>query len=734
MRSRYLASTVVHALGCASVVCVIHTAHGQEAGSGRDRAADTNAAGTIATVLVTAQKREERLQDVPVPVAIINTDALAESNQVLLKDYYTRVPNLSLTPGTQSTQVLAIRGITTGRGNPTVGVTVDDVPYGSSSSLGGGQVVPDIDPGDLERVEVLRGPQGTLYGASSMGGLLKFVTVDPSTREFNGRLQAGVTSMAKSDDMGYSVRGSLNVPLGESVAVRLSGFGRQDPGYIDNAQTGERDVNSADAYGGRVSLLWRLSDETSLKLGALVQKIEGDGSADAHVGLEEFQQRTMIGTGWYDRKVQAYDATFQTRLGIVDVTSVTGYNVNAYADSLDFSFGLGSTILPIFGVSGAPLINDNETKKFTQEIRLSIPITDRLELLAGGYYTDEDSTATQFVFAQNAATGATAGTYLSVDVPTSYSDLAAFADLTFRFTDRFSVQVGGRQSWLRQEFEQTIITATISGVPSVRRDPHTTTEPDVFTYLVTPQFKFTPDVMAYTRFASGYRAGGTNAGVGVPPRYEPDKTKNYELGLKGAFIDGALTLDASVYYIDWVDLQLLVRPQTFSYTTNASRAESKGVELSVASRPLDGLSISASLAWNDAELTEDLPASGSAVAFGQEGDRLPWSSRFSGSLSLQQEFQLSSSLSAFVGATGSYVGDREGVFRPASNPRRELFPSYTKFDATVGLTSGSWTATAFVNNLTDERGVLWGGIGATPPFGYFYIQPRTFGMTLTRQF
>jgi len=140
-------------------------------------------------ILITAQKREERLQDVPIPVSVVSTTALTENNQVKLTDFYAEVPGLSIAPSTMSTQTLSIRGITTGAVGsgppnpaPVVGVTVDDVPFGGSG--GGDQLVPDFDPGDLARIEVLRGPQGTLYGASSLGGLVKFVTVDPSTAEF----------------------------------------------------------------------------------------------------------------------------------------------------------------------------------------------------------------------------------------------------------------------------------------------------------------------------------------------------------------------------------------------------------------------------------------------------------------------------------------------------------------------------------------------------------------------
>src|SRR6202012_4446346 len=177
-------------------------------------------------------------QDVPVPVTAIRADKLISDNQVRLQDYFTSVPGLSYAPNNQN-QYVTIRGITTGGfSNPTVGVVIDDVPFGASNALGGGQVIPDFDPGDLARVEVLRGPQGTLYGASSMGGLLKFVTVDPSTDGVSGRVEAGVSDVSHGAELGYNVRGSINVPLSDTFAMRASAFTREDPGYVDNPVLG----------------------------------------------------------------------------------------------------------------------------------------------------------------------------------------------------------------------------------------------------------------------------------------------------------------------------------------------------------------------------------------------------------------------------------------------------------------------------------------------------------------
>jgi len=712
-----------------------HLAQAESAGPVSPGSSGANEPAKLEEIIVTAQKRAERLQDVPLPVTAVSAETLINTNQLRLQDYYSSIPGLSVTPGIQSTQILAIRGITTGPGNPTVGVTVDDVPYGSSTNLGGGQVVPDIDPGDLARVEVLRGPQGALYGASSMGGLVKFVTADPSMEGLSGRAQVGVDGVYSGDEVGYNFRASVNVPLSDTVAIRASGFTRRDPGYIYNVQTGQGGVNRAKADGGRLSALWRPSDAFSLKLSALVQRISGYGSSDVDVptagypqtsGLGPLQQSYLRGSGGYDRKVQAYSATAIAKFGDTELTAVSGYNVNSYSDSFDASYLLGSLAQSLFQVSGAPLLNDNRTSKFSEEIRLSVPIGERLEWLVGAFYTHEDSQYEQSFVAVDPATAAQVGTISSTSFPTTYQEYAAFTNLTLHITDAFDVQVGGRESENKQTY-----TSSSAGVLVT---PEVQTKANDFTYLVTPEFKLSPDLMVYARLASGYRAGGPNPGANgaVPAKYDPDKTRNYELGFKGSVLDHVLIIDASLYRIDWSDIQLNLFDQkdVLAYIANGSRAKSQGIELSLEARPASGLTIAAWGVWNDAQLVEAFPAA--STVFGTTGDKLPYTSRFSGNISLDQSFPLRNDLSAFVGATLAYVGDREGVF--TGSAQRQDFPSYTRMDLRTGVKYDGWTGSLFVTNVTDQRGVLTGGLGAFPPFGFTYIQPRTVGVNVIRSF
>jgi outer membrane receptor protein involved in Fe transport len=713
----------------------------------RDAAPSSPTEPPLSEIVVTAQKREERLQDVPVPVTAINAEALANRNQLRLQDYYTSVPGLSVTTDDLGAANLTIRGLTTGGyTSPTVGVVVDDVPFGASSGLVTGEEVPDIDPSDLARVEVLRGPQGTLYGASSIGGLLKYVTVDPSTDALSGRVQAGTSSVYNGAGLGYNFRAAVNVPLSDTLAIRASGFTREDPGYIDDPVHHIDGVNEAHAAGGHLSALWRPSDIVSLKLSALYQHSTSGGSNEVLVqpGLGDLQQDNVPGTGGYDRTIQAYSATLTAKLGVVDLTSVTGYSLNRVYDSFDYTSTLCTAYelcQSVYGVSGGPNNGTSDTNKFTQEIRLSGAIGPRMEWLLGGFFNNERTAYTSDYLAANFDTGEIVGDGLAFSGPLTFKEYAVFSDLTFHLTDQFDIQVGGRESENRQTYSELQTGPYVPlfyGVPSPLYNPPIDTKDDSFTYLVTPRYKLSQDLMIYARLASGYRPGGPNiVSVGsVPSSFQPDKTQNYEVGVKGDVLDRFLSIDASIYYIDWKNIQLQLRdPTTGSvYFANGSRAKSQGVELSLESRPLTGLKVAAWVSFDDAVLTENFPPASSAV--GMAGDRLPDSSRFSGNFSLDQDFSLTSDITGFAGASVSYVGSRLGIFNsppPALPPRQYLSP-YAKTDLRAGAKYETWTLNLFVNNLADKRGVLSGGLGTLNPAAFNYIQPRTVGILIAKTF
>lgn len=711
----------------------------QEAGS----SSGTNL--VLEEIIVTAQKREERLQDVPVAVTAVISDSLLEQNQLKAQEFFSSVPSVNLQFQNNRAN-LAIRGITTGpvTGNPVVGYTIDDIPYGSSAGIAGlfGSA-PDLDPSELARIEVLRGPQGTLYGAASIGGLVKYVTVDPSTDRMSGAVAVGThTIRGAGGELGNNVRGAINIPLGETFAVRASAFTREDPGYIDNVLTDEQGVNGVEVSGARLSSLWLPSDTLSVKLSALYQDTEVSGSSniDVRLGSRDLQN-DHFGTGRSDWEHQVYSAIVTAQLGSAELTSLTAYSDNTNYDVVDFTASPLTGALPFFypdaGVDqfGNVLRQDYSSSKFTQEVRLATPIGERLDWLVGAFYTDETNKYVIQSFATDAADGAV------IDLPIlwrdalEFAEYAAFTDLTVRFTDRFDVQVGARFSENRQTLhhrEWTVFGGFLA------RDPKS--KEHAVTYLFTPRFLISPDHMVYARFATGYRPGGPNAvcnDVDIPCKYSPDKTRNYEVGAKGDVLGGALSYDVSVYRIDWKDLQVteIDVSGTFNYNANASRARSQGTELSLQSSPLEGLTLALWGAYTDATLREDFSAL--STAFARAGDRLPYSSRVSGRFSANQEFYLANGMSVRVGGSVTYVGDRVGEFVPSPvlASQRQQYPSYTKIDLHAGIQYQTWKANLFVQNVTDKRGRTGGGFNNQTNYNEYwfnYIQPRTIGLSLEK--
>jgi outer membrane receptor protein involved in Fe transport len=707
--------------------------------------AENSEAFKLEEVVVTAQKRIERLQDVPVPVTALDAETLVNSNQLRLQDYYTRIPGVVfVADGLRSSAGgLTIRGLGSNGGNPTVGIVVDDVSYGSSTVLGGGGGVPDIDPSELARVEVLRGPQGTLYGASSIGGLIKYVTVDPSTDRVSGRVQVGVSGVQNGDEAGYNLRGAVNVPLSDTWAIRASGFTRRDPGYIDVPSHDKKGVNTVDVSGGRLAALWRPSDAFSLRLSALLQDTQRDGVSrvDLEPGLGDLQQRALPQTGHFQMKSDVYSATLNAKLGISELTAISAYNINDYSDVLDLSFlYVPDPSDPNTSPAGKSF-EHNRTQKFSQEVRVSVPVGERVDWLLGAFYMHESSDYTQDLHAVDINSGETLSRAALDVFPTTLSDYALFTNLTLRINDRFDVQIGGRESENRQRYEESV------GGPLVGGDivsPPVKAKENFFTYLLTPRFKISSNLMAYARFASGYRPGGPNslaAIIGIPLFFDSDKTQNYEVGVKGNALDHALSFDASVYYTDWKNFQLnLFDPIFGTYFSNGSRAKSQGVEFSAEARLPMYFTITTAMTWNDAALTENLPNAamlGSSAPFGSSGERMPLSSRFSGNVSLNQDIPFGGDWSGFWGASVSYVGERTDLFSTANDaatgvPRGKL-PSYTQTDAQLGVQYASWTLNAFVNNLTDKRGVI-SPLNIFKPDSVTYIQPRTYGISVAKTF
>lgn len=703
----------------------------------------------LGAIVVTANKRSERLQDVPMAVSALPGYQLERESAVKFSDYATRVPGLNVISGGQGLTQLVLRGITSGatQSNATVGTYIDNAPYGSSTVYSAGSLLtPDIDPADLERIEVLRGPQGTLYGSNTLGGLIKFVTTPPDLTRAYGRLRAGVSSVSGGDN-GNDVHAMFNVPLvADKLGLRINAYHRHDPGYIDNISTGESDVDGADVNGARAQVLWAPTDKVSLRLSALAQNLDSDGIANGGVDVDpatlkpihgDLQHARAPGTGWLKLKYRLYDASLDADFGWATLVSTTSYSTARMNQYSDLTAAYGPVLGPALGIpdAGFAAAQPIALNKFTQELRLQSPEQQTLEWRAGAFYTRERSTNRQLILGFDAATGTPLSLPTLADLhlgPAVFTEWAGYGDVTWHVTPRFSMLVGARYSSDRTSYTQ-VGTGLLTG------DTNFTIRgsDNPVTYLFNPSFKFSDNAMAYLRVASGFRPGGPNVGVppglGAPLTFGPDKLVSYELGLKTTLLGGRMTFDASAFYIDWTQIQLAVATGGFNFLGNGGKAKSQGIEASWQYRPMSGLMLYANATWTDAELTEDTPPG----LYAYKGDRLPYVPKWNASLGIDYDFPLGSGWSGFVGAGYRFIGERESDFSSVPAPRISL-PDYDGIDLRAGANYGNWTIQAYVKNLTDERGIA--SIGpetidpTASPFSASYVAPRTVGVSASVDF
>jgi outer membrane receptor protein involved in Fe transport len=728
---------------------LVRTTPAQDAPHDPETKDDTRQAQDLTAVVVTANKRAEKLQDVPMAVSAVTGEDLKRSGAVSFADYATQVPGLNIISTSQGQTQLVLRGITSGSGqaNAAVSTYINDAPYGSSTVYaGGGLLTPDLDPADLERIEVLRGPQGTLYGANSLGGLVKFVTAKPDASHAFGYVSAGYSSVSGGGS-GFSQRAMVNVPLiANTLALRVNAYSRKDPGYIDNVATGASRVNEDTVRGGRAEVLWTPVDKVSVSLSALAQNLASDGLANTGVDVDPATLRPLYGyqkqsraagTGLFKIRYRLYDATVNADFGWAKLVSSSSYSTQKVNTNQDVTAAYGPLLNPLFGVDngGYAIANPITLGKFTQDLRLQSPEDQTLEWRIGAFYTREHTTNAQRVLGFDAATGAPLDLppLGSIDVgPGIFKEWAAYADVTWHVTSQLSILVGGRYSKDRTTFAQTGSGLLVGDVGFRTRS---TDSPA--TFLFNPSFKFSDDAMAYLRVASGFRPGGANVGVppglGAPVSFGPDKLTSYELGFKATVLDRRMSFDADVFYIDWSHIQLTSTSGGFSFLGNGGKARSQGVEASWKFTPTRGLVVSANASYTDAALTADTPPG----LYGYDGDRLPWVPKWNATVGVDYDFPLGGGWSGTLGGTYNYVGSRRTDFLPVPGPRLTA-PSYHGIDLHAGAYYGDWTLQAYAKNLTNQRGITSLTSETIDPqgspFAASYVPPRTVGVNVIYDF
>ncbi|QNM81903.1 TonB-dependent receptor [Sphingomonas sabuli] len=718
-----------------------------------------------AEIIVTAQKREESILAIPQSVSVVGGDTLERLNASSFQDFAALVPGLSLTETNPGNTRIVLRGVNTGGVSQTVGVYVDETPFGSSSGLVNGAILAgDFDTFDVARLEVLRGPQGTLYGASSLGGVIKYVTNAPQLGQNGGRARVSVESV-KGGELGFNVAGVGNAALGDTAALRVSGFYRKEAGFIDaeagwsnllgSPSIGGDDINDAKVYGGRAQLLFEPTDLFKVRLSAVTQQIHSHASSAIEVDddtldpVDDRYIQTVFIPEFNKTRYTVLNGTAEYDFGFASLLSSTSYARLKQTFLTDLTTTYGFAVSFIFGGLVRPLGAQQDQltgfKKFTQEFRLTSPSDDRFEWLLGAYYTNERGKIVQDINAFDVDTDTLATdipNLANATLPSKYREVAGFANATFHFNETFDLTGGVRLSRNKQEASQVLDGPLVGGLTTF--DDLNSSE-SVFTYALAPRFELSPNTALYARVATGYRPGGPNVlAPGAPPEfatYDADRLTNYEIGLK-TDIGRRLSFDIAGYILKWKDIQLFVVEDGVGFNANGGKATSYGLESTMTYRPFRGLQLLGNVAYVHGELDENAGATG-----GRKGDPLPWVPRLSASLNADYEWPIAVDTRAFVGGGVRYVGKQyanfDADYRTANGRQRPINP-YGVLDLRGGVEFRNFNVEAYIQNLTDSHGLTSADLPTdaflgTPvlPNGAVsaaVIRPRTIGVTLGMEF
>jgi outer membrane receptor protein involved in Fe transport len=692
--------------------------------------ADENKGSEVAEVLVTAQKSTERLQEVPVSVSAVSTEQLTAANATKLLDIANLVPGLSIVSqtGAPGSSTINIRGISTADAAAiTVATIVDDVPVNSSTANAyAGYAGLDILPFNVQGVEILKGPQGTLYGASSLGGIVKYVTPTPSLSEPSLVLGGDVSGVSHGDQVGNGLRIAASAPVVNGVLAVGASFAHVfTPGYIENVATGQSNYNHGTQDGARFSLVWEPNEGLRVKATAILQASDFHGVStiplnDAGTAPTQGYYKAFYPTPNRTRQhTQVYIGNVSYDFGWATLTSVTGYSNLRSSFNLDLSTAAYAIRLGIYGNDSYTVI----TRKFTEEVRLQSSDEGRLTWLAGFYYTNEDSnyyeTATPLNFNGTVASQFVPFYYNAID--STYEEVAGFANVGFKITEAWDISAGIRYATNDQEASVVAFGVLQGGVLDV---PNVKSSDSKVTYSFDTRYRVSPDVMVYGRIATGYRPGGANLLRNVPPTFEPDTTTNYEVGLKSEWLDRRLLLNVSAFYIDWSKIHVLERVGNLdTFTGNAGKAVSRGIELTTQYELVDDFWIGLNGAFTDAELKSDYSRLAAV-----KGDPLPNMPRWTGSLYANYARDLENGYRLKVSGNWLYVGDRMSDFRGA-RPAGIRLKEYNTLNLQAGIDNGSWSFGLFMKNALDRKAYV-----TRRNFGATILQPRTFGVSVDRTF
>ena len=709
----------------------------------------------IQEIVVTASKQgESTVLTTPISIQAFSAETLQQRGEVDFEDYFRSVPGLSAIDQGQGSTRIVIRGIES-EGAAPVGLYLDEaVITGQNSPNFPSQHDPRLF--DIERIEVLKGPQGTTFGSSALSGVIRYITNKPDLDNYGGSLRVGVTEQREAGN-GSNMDAALNIPVvPDAFAVRVSGYYDRSPGWIDDRyQSG---INNDNTLAGRLETRWKISDRATLDLMANAQNSDTDGKA--YYDLVNFFGQPLNRTDFqfgpertpYPDRFQIYDATFNYTLDSGTITA-TASRLHRFYDQvlpasqvLSSAFGVGPAGAETEGI--ASVLNDTTSRDLNSyEIRYASHFQGPFQVLVGGYYSTEQRVERSFVETINAegfadpASGVLHGPILlDHSLETHIKESAGFGELTWQATDRLKLIGGTRVFHFSNDSRGDII--DFLGSPGSGFEPVISSSESSAIGRFNASYSFTPKSSAYFQVAQGYRPGGTNdvaaallGGVHVPAGYNSDHLVNYEVGYKESALEDRLVVTAAAYHIDWTDVQVQLntpitptQSTSYPYNGNAGAAKVNGGELEVEAAPVKGLRLSLATGYTDAKISQTVVNAGNA------GDRLPYTPKLTVSVGAEYRVPFDGK-AAFIGTDVIYISDRVTAF-PSATLNYFILDSYALLNAHVGLEFSNWTVSLIAKNILNNRTVT-DVFQETQPItttGYFANAPRLFMLQAAMKF
>jgi iron complex outermembrane receptor protein len=722
-------------------------------------ASASSSASQVQEVVVTASRRSESIQHVPISIQALDNRKLEQLNVTQFQDYVKYTPSVDFQTQLPSQTSIYMRGVASGDNAnhsgplPSVGVYLDDLPI---TTIGG---TIDVHAYDLARIEVLPGPQGTLYGASSESGTMRLITNKPSTTAFSAGYEIEGNTFDHGDP-GYVVQGFVNQPINDRTAIRLVGWDEHDGGYIDNvpatrtyttsgatidnSSVAKNDFNKVDTYGGRAALKFDINNDWTIMPTVLAQdqRIDGVFGYEPSVGdlkVERFQPDAD-----HDRFVQA-GLTVNGKIGNLDVVYSGGYfmrTISSQSDYTDYSifydavYGSGAAWT---GNNGLPLANpsqeiigqDHFTKR-SNEIRIVSPASDPLHFIAGVFEERQTHWIIQDYqiqgFNDQLSVPGWPNTIWLTDQMRIDRDVAAYAEATLDLTPKLSVTAGVRGYAYRNSlqgffgFSSNYSSGTgeancfnngnYHGTPCTDLDKTVSASGETHKANIT--YRFDPQRLVYFTYSTGYRPGGVNRNGNFGP-YQADTLTNYEVGLKSSWFDRRVTFNAALYDEDWSNFQFsFLGPNSLTIIENAPQANIKGAEYSIDWQATPQLTLSTGGAYNDAKLTQNFCGTdqstgnliqncASSAAQAVKGAQLPYTPKFKGNTTVRYTFPMFG-WDAHVQASAVYLTKNYVGLRTADSDSLGTMPAYGTADFAFGVDKNGLSLEAFIKNAFDTRG------------------------------